>query len=77
VGNLFFLQKTTVDIIYLKLGDKEIQYLHAQLNQGKYTLEKLLIGHEEAVKDTGAVSRYADIFYLTERIENCIPVPMI
>jgi hypothetical protein len=66
VGNLFFLQKTTAGIIYLQLGNKEIIELHLQLNEGKYTVEKLLIGHEEAVKDTGTVSKYADIFYLTE-----------
>ncbi|UOE50834.1 hypothetical protein MTO98_07060 [Mucilaginibacter sp. SMC90] len=66
LGNLGFLQKTPADIIYLKLGDKEAQELHLQLNQGKYAVDKLIIGNEEAVKDSGTVAKYADIFYLIQ-----------
>jgi hypothetical protein len=66
LGNLNFLQKTPAEVVYLKLGEKEAQELHIQLNQGKYAVEKLLIDQKEAVKDSGAVAKYADIFYLTD-----------
>lgn len=66
LGNLGFLQKSTAGIIYLKLGDQEAKELRLQLNQGKYAVEKLIIGDTEAMKDSGAVAKYADIFYLIQ-----------
>lgn len=64
LGNLTFLQKKPAEIIYLKFADKEVQEMRLKLNEGKYGVDKVMIGNEEAVKDTGAVSKYADIFYL-------------
>ena len=66
LGNLTFLQKSPADVIYLKLGEKEAGELRLQLNQEKYEVEKVMIGNEEVVKDSGTVSRYAAVFYLIQ-----------
>jgi len=60
-----FLQ-TTDNLIYLKLGNGKTYKLKIVLNQDKYTLNKLLIDDQEAVKDNGNVAKYATVFYLTE-----------
>ncbi|AYL94952.1 hypothetical protein [Mucilaginibacter celer] len=66
VGNLDFLQKAPGEAIYLKLGDQEARELRVQFNTQRYAVDKLLIGGQEAPKDTGTVSKYTSIFYLTE-----------
>jgi hypothetical protein len=61
-----YLQKSVDSIIYLKLGEGKLYELNLQLNQGKYSIEKLLIDNKVAEKDTSNVAKYATIFYLTE-----------
>lgn len=66
LGNLGFLQQRPAEIIYLKLGGQEAQELYLQLNQGKYAVDKLTIGNKEALKDSGDVAKYVDIFYMIQ-----------
>lgn len=54
------------EVIYLKSGNNKTYALKVGLNQGKYTLDKLLIDDKEAVIDNGNVAKHTTIFYLTE-----------
>lgn len=60
-----FLQSISDNIVYLKLNQKEYK-LNIQLAQTKADVDQLKIDDKTATKDTGNLSKYLNMFYLTE-----------